>query len=428
MASPPLLPVDLDLENVPVACIDDPIELRPPLQPSPQPKRSRDMHKQQRETAHKTEKRSAGRGRSKGKYKQYKAVHGTRRDAPASWHDDDLRRTVTRTGVGALALLSIVVIVVAARRHFTGSKGSAQRHHVPADAMLIPKGVSGKSIDYSAPGASISSQLFAPQPMPLLSPPPMLSLPPPSPPLIPSPPPPSLSPPPPLSPRIVSQQERIAILNERFAHGRPSNTIRDAGVLVRQFEKETDNARPWNVCAKDRPWCASIADRLATTIINAETRHLYYSDADGGAGVVIAPTVKLFCACMPAQEPHGTQHHTFTADSSPTGPCKCVATQTRRTAIAWQRGVFRWEATAALAFLAAIPRASNARMSATTTSAAILLKIYAMHCKRSKIEPATKHGTMRFALMSRESPAVPAHIFWREMHRPSCWNENALKP
>ena len=66
-------------------------------------------------------------------------------------------------------------------------------------------------------------------------------------------------------------------------------------MLVRQFENDWKITKaPWLACAADRAWCEEISDRLATTLINAQARNLFYGHT-GGAGFVLAPTVELFC-------------------------------------------------------------------------------------------------------------------------------------
>ena len=86
----------------------------------------------------------------------------------------------------------------------------------------------------------------------------------------------------------------VAQLNSRFSRGSPSNSLAEAGVLVRQFESETANDAPWNACTM--PWCMAFSDRLATSVINQQAKNLYYGTTSLG-GFVIAPTVEIYCAC-----------------------------------------------------------------------------------------------------------------------------------
>ena len=88
----------------------------------------------------------------------------------------------------------------------------------------------------------------------------------------------------------------VALLNERFASGKPSNVLSEAGVLVRQFDTLDDWDKPWLPCPADR-WCVGFSDRWATSIINVDAPHVYYDDEnDGKGGIVLAPTAALFCA------------------------------------------------------------------------------------------------------------------------------------
>ena len=99
--------------------------------------------------------------------------------------------------------------------------------------------------------------------------------------------------PPPPPPAPLTRAERVARLNERFRHGAPSSDLAAAGVLARQFDTLDDPVHPWLPCPADQ-WCAGFGDRWPASIINAGARHLYYGDGKGG--VLIAPTVSIFCA------------------------------------------------------------------------------------------------------------------------------------
>ncbi|KAL1496682.1 hypothetical protein AB1Y20_014276 [Prymnesium parvum] len=112
------------------------------------------------------------------------------------------------------------------------------------------------------------------------------------------PPSPPASPTPPLPPvpRLPARRTKaaiVALLNERFRKGAPSNDLESAGVLVRQFDTLDDAKKPWLPCpATD--WCAAFADRWATSIIHPGARRMYYGSEKGG--FVLAPTVSIFCA------------------------------------------------------------------------------------------------------------------------------------
>jgi len=108
------------------------------------------------------------------------------------------------------------------------------------------------------------------------------------------PPPPVISPPPP--PRRVPAAELVERLNGRFKNGRPTSALVTAGVLVRQFDKLDDKDRPWRPCPQTGPdnWCKGLADRWASSVVNRNARHLYMVDR---GGLVVSPSVELFCAC-----------------------------------------------------------------------------------------------------------------------------------
>ena len=129
-----------------------------------------------------------------------------------------------------------------------------------------------------------------PSPPPMASPSPARSPPAPSPP---RPPPSPLAPPPSTPPADL-----VSLLNARFAHGQPSNDLLEAGVLIRQFDTLDDMSQPWLPCPLEggMSWCRDFSDRWATSVINNQTRHVYFDDDDGVGGLVLAPTATLFCA------------------------------------------------------------------------------------------------------------------------------------
>jgi len=144
-----------------------------------------------------------------------------------------------------------------------------------------------------------------PPPSPSPSPPPPLPWPPPPPPPpsskpgppplpLPPPPPPTL---PPTSPPLLSPQKLVDRMNVRFAAGKPSDTLAECGVLVRQLDRLDDKNAPWLPCPQTGPdsWCKSLADRWATSIVNHEARSMYLSDM--GGFILSTALTRLLCAC-----------------------------------------------------------------------------------------------------------------------------------
>jgi hypothetical protein len=130
-----------------------------------------------------------------------------------------------------------------------------------------------------------------PSPLPLLQrPPPLLS----PPPLRPPPPFPSPLPQlPPPPPRMIT----AAALNERFWSGSPSSNLRDAGVLLRQFDGQSDldGGSPWRPCPTTS-WCAQHENFWPSSVINRFVRRLYYQDR---AGFALDPQlVTMLCVCQ----------------------------------------------------------------------------------------------------------------------------------
>ena len=130
-----------------------------------------------------------------------------------------------------------------------------------------------------------------PSPHPSPPPPPIPASAPRPPPAPPFPPP----PPPPRPPR-PTPAALVARMNERFKSGHASNSLAEVGVLVRQMDALDDAARPWLPCPQHGPvaWCAKLADRWASSIVNTFARHLYLYDK---GGFVLSEDVRLFCAC-----------------------------------------------------------------------------------------------------------------------------------
>jgi hypothetical protein len=100
----------------------------------------------------------------------------------------------------------------------------------------------------------------------------------------------------PPSGKQLSAQERVEALNRRFRDGRPSDDLASSGVLVRQFDTLDDASKKWLPCPPEgnNNWCMQFSDRWPTSIINANQLALYYGPGKGG--LIIAPTVELFCA------------------------------------------------------------------------------------------------------------------------------------
>lgn len=120
-----------------------------------------------------------------------------------------------------------------------------------------------------------------PPPSPFPSPPP-----PPSP--LPAPPPsPSPRPPPSPPPPTVMQ------LNQRYLHGRPSNHLLEAGVLVHMFDQTESKAEPWRGCPDhvgtdaDGGECTLFGNRLSTSMIWSGHSGVYGGYRPGG--IVLSP-------------------------------------------------------------------------------------------------------------------------------------------
>lgn len=110
-----------------------------------------------------------------------------------------------------------------------------------------------------------------------------------SPHLPPEPPAPAPAVPPPTVPPLPSapplpDSALAALLNDRFARGRPSNDLDTAGVLVHSFDDMDQHADPWNPCPPSQ-WCARYGDRFSACLVNRRVPHLFNA---GVGGFVIA--------------------------------------------------------------------------------------------------------------------------------------------
>jgi hypothetical protein len=104
------------------------------------------------------------------------------------------------------------------------------------------------------------------------------------------------------------QRRLVDILNERFMNGRPSDVMREAGVIVHQFDDsgfDTSTRRlreggvaqwsPWTPCPVGQ-WCSKFGDRFSVSVINARVPFAF-NEYNGG--LLINPEVAhegTFCA------------------------------------------------------------------------------------------------------------------------------------
>ena len=206
-------------------------------------------------------------------------------------------RSKLRCGACVLVILNALAVAVSILR----SQGTS--HDPGSRVKPTVQAVQPLHLQFAVPPAVSTQPLVpssAPAPPPSQSPSPLSPAPstPPPPPSSPLASPPLASPPSPQSPRFPSHADLCKSLNDRFENAHPSNSLWDAGVLVRQFDSLDDQAKPWLACPKtgNNNWCHSFSDRWATSIISPKARMMYYG-VEGIGGFVLAPTAKLFCAC-----------------------------------------------------------------------------------------------------------------------------------
>ena len=154
--------------------------------------------------------------------------------------------------------------------------------HPAQDAPCPPPSPSPPPSSPVPPPPTLPPSPWRPPPSPSRPPPATPPPPPPLPPLPHPPPSPPAPPPAPPPPPVTAEY-----LSARFAHGRVSNDIEAAGVLVHTFDMtetaDTQN-RVWEPCPPTS-WCAKYNDRLPASLINARLPFIYQPNG----GLIIAP-------------------------------------------------------------------------------------------------------------------------------------------
>ena len=123
-------------------------------------------------------------------------------------------------------------------------------------------------------------------PTPLTSP-----LPPPLPPPLPWPLAPLLRRVPSSPPPLQGHARTVAHLNARFAAGRATNNLSQAGVIFRAFDEIDDHKKPWEPCLG----CKS-PDRFPTSIVYPQNT-VIFNEARGSGFIVNPRGSSVFCSC-----------------------------------------------------------------------------------------------------------------------------------
>ena len=84
-------------------------------------------------------------------------------------------------------------------------------------------------------------------------------------------------------------------INHWWRHGKPSNDVKAAGVIVRQFDA-LSKVSYWEPCPEDK-WCGKYRFIWPSTIVNMKYNKVMYR-AGGEAGLVLAPPPhnRFYCA------------------------------------------------------------------------------------------------------------------------------------
>eukprot|EP00966_Prymnesium_polylepis_P137657 3181183-Prymnesium_polylepis.1 len=68
----------------------------------------------------------------------------------------------------------------------------------------------------------------------------------------------------------------VSALNNQYRRGAPSNTLSEAGIVMRVFDECTDPDEPWELSTKPPCW-----DHLVVSVINANHPNVYRGDGGG---------------------------------------------------------------------------------------------------------------------------------------------------
>ena len=99
--------------------------------------------------------------------------------------------------------------------------------------------------------------------------------------------PPSPPPPPPHPPGSTA-----AIIDARFRNGRPSNDLREAGILIHQFDNLEDWAAGRGFAPCHSGWCDGQYDHASFSIINPGSPQTF----NGNGGVILSPHTQIECS------------------------------------------------------------------------------------------------------------------------------------
>ena len=116
--------------------------------------------------------------------------------------------------------------------------------------------------------------------------------------------PPSPSAPPPMPPSIPGPSPppsgAVARLNEMFRSGKATNSLSGVGIIVHGFDAMEDPERPWRPCPPDGGGCATLRDRLSTSIVNGGMHQDDFSlplfACDNGGLIMRGESSRLLCS------------------------------------------------------------------------------------------------------------------------------------
>jgi hypothetical protein len=92
----------------------------------------------------------------------------------------------------------------------------------------------------------------------------------------------------------------VARLNEMFRSGKATNSLSGVGIIVHGFDAMEDPERPWRPCPPDGGGCATLRDRLSTSIVNGGMHQDDFSlplfACDNGGLIMRGESSRLLCS------------------------------------------------------------------------------------------------------------------------------------
>ncbi len=101
-------------------------------------------------------------------------------------------------------------------------------------------------------------------------------------------------PPPPMPPPPPQSPDTVHAINLMWRHGKPSNSVAEAGVIVRVLDGLSKGVVAWEPCPADK-WCDKYSAIWPSSLINARHNRAMYAGQFMGFVVAPPPVNAFFC-------------------------------------------------------------------------------------------------------------------------------------